>query len=156
MRDQDIALEIFTENGKMKIPYERGIAWDPCLFSRWMEPDCIPGIGSKVYTDKELTDKEIAEALEKSLSSGGPDVHQMATHTRPYILVIHGNDQFVEVYPEQREIAAGDPHFELVKRHFYERGLEFVRESIIPPIKGPEHPLLVALKLASVSAALSQ
>lgn len=125
MRDQDVALDIITENGKMKTPYERGVAWEPCLFARWMEPDCIPGIGSKVYTDQPLTDKEMAQAIADSLKSG-----KCEATTRPYMLVVYGNDQYVSVYPTTEEIGLDHPHRKLVEAHFAERGLSKITESI--------------------------
>ncbi len=129
MRDQDVALDIFVEGGKMKTPYERGAAWEPCMFSRWAEPDCIPGIGTKVYTDTPMTDREWDEALTKSLQPGKcPE----AT-TRPYILVVHGNDQYVSVYPDYEEIGPDHPHRKRVEAHFAERGLKHLTET--PTVK---------------------
>ncbi len=126
--DADIAVELFLHEEKIKTPYERNVAFLPCLFSRWYDSDCVPGIGSKVFTDNPLSDDEIQAALERSLS-GGPNVHQVATFTRPYILVVHGNDQYVVVYPHAEEIGPGHPHRQRVEQHFAERGLNHLTES---------------------------
>lgn len=127
MRNQDVALDIFIESGKIKTPYERGIAWESCMFLRWAESDCIPGVGSKVYIDNPMTDEELHDVITKQIESN----KSIETIVRPYILVVHGNDQYISIYPDSEEIGPDHQHRKRVEAHFAERGLKYVAQTPI-------------------------
>lgn len=125
--ERDFAIEIFLENGKMRTPYKRGIGWEPTTFARWQHPNCTPGIGSKVYIDDPIDESALAAYLESSLKTS----QVVDTYTRPYILVVYGNDQYISVYPNFEEIGPDHPHRQKVERHFQGRGLNFIEEITI-------------------------
>lgn len=128
--DRDTVLEVFLENGKIRTPYERHESWDTCSLNRWAEPGCVPAIGTKVYIDEPFDPETFAAEFEAEMRQSGKGFFN--TYTRPYILVVHGNDQYISIYPAVEEIGPNHVHRKLVESHVAARGLNYLHESYKP------------------------
>jgi hypothetical protein len=96
--DFDMVLELKLDDGKIIQPYQKGKSFNPCKITRWYDPSCVPGIMSKIRHNKDI------------------------------VCVIHGNDQYIAMYPVPVEIGEDHELREIVEDHFTTRGLDFITE----------------------------
>lgn len=104
---RDIPVEVFVcETGRIKQPYERGIAYEFCKLDHWYNPSCRPGIISAIMPENK------------------PQVYAK----RPTFVVLFAEEQYIELQPEPR-IITDERTLRLCDLHFEKRGFDYLDDT---------------------------
>ena len=114
--DCDEPAEVFLdENGQIREPLERGIAYDFCKLDRWYMPDCVPGIVSRV-----------------DITHAGRYCDLARENKTRIITVLHANDRYIHLAPQHVfYLEPNDHYYADVVAHFARRGIEHIREGSV-------------------------